>query len=134
MLKTTIFTVAIAWSLTAGAGAYKCALPDGRTVYQQAPCGESAKPMELNTQDTGTGGLRPSEREFLDDQAQSNPKKQEQPATTGAANPHSQECATLRERIIWLEERSQIGIRTITNGMDSVAYEKQRYKRLCGSW
>lgn len=133
MLKTAIFIVAMVWSLTAGAEAYKCALPDGRTVYQQAPCDDATKPLDLNTQDTGTGGLRPSEQEFLDDRAQSNRQKQEG-ATTGTPNPKAQECAALRERVIWLEERSRIGIRTITNGMDSVAYEKQRYERLCGSW
>ena len=56
MLKTAILSIPMAWSLRAGAETYKWALPDGGMVYQQMPCGEAAKPMDLNIKDTGTGG------------------------------------------------------------------------------
>jgi len=49
----------------ASAGAYRCKLEDGSISYQQFPCRNAGRRLQLETRPTGWSALRPGERALL---------------------------------------------------------------------
>ncbi len=131
MKKTlTLIAMLAALSMSAvGQTMYKCPDPAGVMRYQQTPC-PAGSPVSVNTAPTGAGGLRDSERSYLEDRQ----KQAEKPTVTTSASEKSPECFSMRRRILELEKREARGIHTRVSNEEESVYRKREYETLCGPW
>lgn len=109
---------------------YKCPDHAGVVKYQQTPCADGS-PVSVNTAPTGAGGLRDSERSYLEDRQ----KQAEKPTVTTSTGEKPDECFSMRRRILEMENREKRGIHTWSkSGEEESVYRKSEYEALCGSW
>ena len=62
---TAVFIVVPFSVSPARADVYRCVLKGGHVSYQQIPCSNESKPMELKDQRSGWSALRPAEQDLL---------------------------------------------------------------------
>ena len=110
---------------------YKCPNPSGVVKFQQTPC-PNGQSVTVNIAPTGAGGLRDSERSYLQDRQQQAASK---PTATTGASETSPECFSMRRRILEMENREKRGIHTWSkSGEEESVYRKREYTSLCGPW
>jgi hypothetical protein len=63
------------------ADAYRCVLGGGHISYQQVPCNNHSKPMELKDQRSGWSPLRPGERNLLNSYRDKDATRRQKPAS-----------------------------------------------------
>lgn len=84
----------------ARADVYRCVLNGGHISYQQIPCGNQGKPMELNDRRSGWSPLRPGERRLLKSYRDKDAARRRKPA-------HRPEAPGKEARACW-KKRNQL--------------------------
>lgn len=130
-MKSTVIILAVFLFpvATIGQTMYKCPDPAGVIKFQQTPC-PNGQSVTVNTAPTGAGGLRDSERSYLEERQ----KQAEKPTETTSASEKPSECFSMRRRILELEKREARGIHTRVSNEEESTYRKREYESLCGPW
>lgn len=129
-VKPLILIAAMLAAPAIGQTMYRCPDPAGVVKFQQTPC-PNGQSVTVNTAPTGAGGLRDSERSYLEERQ----KQAKKPTATTSASEKPSECFSMRRRILEMENREKRGIHTWSKGGEEESvYRKREHETLCGPW
>lgn len=118
---------------------YKCPspTPGAPAVYQQMPCTPTGggEAMQTKTINSSGGGLRESERAYLNEQSKDKPdNKKSDESRPARSSEVDKECFVMKRRLADMQEREARGIHTWSkHGYEESHYLTKQYENLCGS-
>jgi len=80
LVITTIFFIVPFSAPRARTDVHRCVLEDGHISYQQIPCSDKSKPMELKDHRSGWSSLRPGELDLLNNYRSKDAMRYRQPS------------------------------------------------------
>ena len=80
---TAVFLTATFSAPTSRAAVYRCLQDDGHVSYQQIPCSNESRPMELKDRRSGWSSLRPGEQALLNSYRKEDAARSRKPSSAG---------------------------------------------------